>query len=334
MKKQLTTMYTVFLIIALSTAGPALLSAKKTGIPEILEKTANYCEKLQDKAFHFMCSETIEETVEKSLEFPQARRGLKNFLEGHNRPSTPGSTNRADRKMQQVYDNLDQNRRNRGYKNKRAVKKNILVNEYQIIKVGERLKERRLMREINGQKVKPQKVPNIRTTVYSYKNVLSPINFFSKENQSSYRYRLAGKEKIMGRKAYVIEIETKNPDSELEKGVLVKAWVDREDYSVIKFEVFPGAFGGADYLLRADSHGKTNVKISDIHYFGQLKGGIRYPTKTEILITYNEDPKEGIETSHKEKSHGARILTNILTTYSYHKYIFFNVTVDDPVFHN
>lgn len=334
MRKKLTIIYTMFFITLVMVAGPSPLSAKKADVTEILEKTAQYCEKLQSRVFHFMCSESIVETVEKSLEFPEARQGLKNFLEGHNSSTDTDATNRNDRKMQQVYDNLAQSRKNRSYNNKKATKKNILVNEYQIIKVGDILKERRLMREINSQKVKPQEMPEIRTLVYSYKNVLSPINFFAKANQSQYRYRLAGKERIKGRGAYIIEIETQNPSSELEKGVLVKAWVDQEDFSVMKFQVFPGAFGGADYLLHKGSNGKTDVKISDIHYFDQLQDGIRYPSKTEIFITYNEAPKEGIETTHKEKSHGGQIKTNLITTYSYEKYIFFTVTIDDPVFHD
>jgi hypothetical protein len=113
----------------------------------------------------------------------------------------------------------------------------------------------------------------------------------------------------------------------------VKAWVDAKDFSILKFNVFPGAFSGADYLLTSNVHEKYNVKISDTHYFGKVKEGIRYPSKTEIYISYNEAPKKLVTTTNRELSHGARIYTKLSTVYFYKDYIFYTVSVQNPVFH-
>lgn len=321
----------IVLILALTTGLTAVKSVGQQELAEVLEKSAQYCEKLKERVFHFLCYEKIIETVHKSLQYPEKRRGLKNFLEGF-KPNQGGFRYEAER--QQRY------KRRRGmYSDRNREIKRIYLNEYQIIKIGDRVKERRTLRKFNGKKM-VEKVPGLQTVIYSYKNALTPIHFFAAENQGKYLYRILKKERVMGCRAYVIEIKAKGDPGE-ETGenkdeadsILVKAWVDAKDFSILKFNVFPGAFSGADYLLASNVHEKYNVKISDTHYFGKVKEGIRYPSKTEIYISYNEEPKKLVTTRNRELSHGARIYTKLSTVYFYKDYIFYTVSVENPVFH-
>lgn len=302
-------------LTAAKAAGPEVLA-------DVLENTAQYCETLKKNVFHFFCSEEVHEVIHKSLEYPEARRGLKNFLSGiktnQTRSEYVSHQSLRDRRMRMHY----------GSQKKEII--NIYLSDYQIIQTSANLKERRVLRKINGWKPEG-KIPRLQTLIYSYKNVLSPARFFARENQADYTYRLLKQERVMGRKAHVIEVKEKK--SGPEDGFLVTAWVDVEDHSILKFQVFPAAFGGADYLMRSGGGEKYNLRINDVHYFGKLRNGVRYPSKTEISISYNEEPKKQVVTRNRRLSHGARIFTKLSTTYSYKDYIFHNVTVEDPVFH-
>jgi hypothetical protein len=315
-------------------------------LADVLEKTAQYCDKLKEQVFHFLCYEKVTETIQKSLHYPGERKGLKNFLAGIKPDRMTTSPKNGSLRVVKDW----RQARHYSHANRKHERKNIYVNEYQIIKTADQLKERRLPRKFNGKKVgkNTHGIRRMQTVIYSYKNALSPIRFFARENQDRYRYRILKKERIMGGKAYVIEIKPKQDAEEeaVEKkdnkadennDVLVVAWVDVEDFSIKKFKVFPAAFGGIDYLLRpgkGTTGKKYNVQISDTHYFGKVRNGIRYPSKTEISISYHEDAKKTAPTvMNRVSTDGARISTRLSTIYNYKDYVFFNVSVEEPVFH-
>jgi len=68
---------------------------------------------------------------------------------------------------------------------------------------------------------------------------------------------------------------------------VVAAWIDRADYSVLGFEVFPAGISGYNGIVKAAFRQGLKVKARDIHVFGLLRDGIRYPTRTEITLTYS-----------------------------------------------
>lgn len=337
MNKRFSNKIKLLLIIPLLTIGLGARedTAAQQELADVLEKTAQYCDKFKDKVFHFLCYEKVTETVQKSLHYPGERKGLKNFLAGV-KPDimTTSPKNSALEVIKDWREALHYSHANKKYE-----RKNIYVNEYQILKTVDQLKERRLLYKFNGKKVGKDLhgIQRMQTIIYSYRNALSPIRFFARENQENYSYQILKKEKIMGEKAYVIEIKNKQDAGEENKEVLVTVWVDMEDFSIKKFKVSPSAFGGIDYLLRpgkGTTGQKYDVKISDTHYFGKVRDGIRYPSKTEISISYHENAKRTAPTvMDRVSTDGARILTTLSTVYNYRDYVFFDVSVEDPVFH-
>jgi hypothetical protein len=303
-------------------------------LTEILNGTAAYCEKLKKEVFHFLCREQIIETCEKAYDFPFERRGLKDFFE-RNKSSEAEEYAASKSKMDRLYENMRKRKIQARYKLQKHQQKNIFVNEYRILKDGNSLKEQRTVTQLNGKKV-TMRNPGLQTIVYSYKNTLYPIYLFAREHQGKYRYRIIKQTETMNRKAWLMEVKTKKGNeiklkkgekSTASPGTLAKAWVDADDFSLLKLEVFPEAFRGFDYLLKS-LPGKFDIKINDVHFFGFQKNGIRFPSKTEIHLSYKEEPDIGMHGIR----YGAIVLNNITTIYTYKDYLFYRARPSEPVF--
>lgn len=294
-------------------------------LPEILNGTAQYCEKLKTKVFHFLCREEIVETCEKAFDFPNNRQGLKDFLE-RNKPTHPTDELDSNSKMGRIFDRMRKNNITANYNYKKHEQKNIYVNEYRILKDGNQISEDRTVIRLNGKNVRMEN-PGLLTYIYSYQNTLSPIYLFARENQDKYRYKLLKTDETMNRKAYVIEVSAKEK-SKSKQGKMAVAWVDTDDFSILKLDVLPGAFKGYDYLLKTGEIKKLDVKINDVHYFGIQKNGLRFPSKTEIRLSYKQEPPKGLYGA----KHGAVLVTNMTTNYSYDNYLFYKIKVGEPVF--
>jgi len=313
--------------------GRAGIEKGQNQLPYILKGTASYCDRLEKAIFHFFCFEKIEETKEQSIKYPKKRQGIKNFLENNQRNretgdlSTPGS-----RKMSGIYDSMDKNKINRNYRSQKSKRKNTYVYDYQIIKEKKGVREQRKLVNFNQEKVQNQ--DGLPTTIlYSYKNALIPIYLLSRQNQHKYNYSIIGKKKFLGRKAFIISVDTKQGSEEGKK--LADVWIDTKDFSIMKFNVFPGAIKGYDELLKINKNQLLNLKVEDKHIFGYLRNGIRYPTKTEITMSYQRDPKGVFKDSGIGKiRHGGVVFTKIKTFITYNRYNFFDVSVGQPVFKN
>lgn len=93
-------------------------NVKQDKLRDILKKTAQYCNLLEENVFHFICREKVTETQSRT------RYNTNNLHYGNYRQNLP-----------------------------RANKiKNTYVNEYQIIKKGKFLKEWRKLLKFNGKK--------------------------------------------------------------------------------------------------------------------------------------------------------------------------------------
>lgn len=307
----------------------SVMAEEKGELSTILEKTGDYCERLKTAVFHFFCRETVHETVEKTFKYPEKRRGLKNFLEGN-------LQSKEDSRYE-VLNNIRKTRIRNNYSSKRSLKKNSALHHYQIIQQNGAIRERR-DRVDTPDKNNTGKKRASGTFLYSYQNAITPINIFAPENQSKYSFSLAGKKKIMGRKAYIIEVSPAGMVREAgkEERKLVTAWIDRQDFSVIRIQVYPMAIKGYDNLLKLDKDKMANLDIYDTHIFGFLRDGIRYPTKTKIKLSFDSEPQKVVSNTtggHNQRvKFGAVITTKISTEIIYKKYMFFDVKVDDPVF--
>lgn len=214
--------------------------------------------------------------------------------------------------------NFEKTRRSPWHKKRTEIK-----SEYQIIKDRDNIEEYRVNRSSDS-----------RVAVFSFQNALVPLYLFARENQDKYTYQILDKEKVLKRRAYKIEIRLKK-EAVLE--TLAFAWVDCKDFSILKTEFFPKAFKGYRHLQDLDERNIENLLIDDIHFFGFQRNGLRFPSKTEILISYSEKylanrsrgrrgprPSLGMPTQ-------LDLRTKIKTTYNYANYRFFTAQTGEPV---
>ncbi|MCX6583569.1 MAG: hypothetical protein NT166_25630 [Candidatus Aminicenantes bacterium] len=272
-------------------------------LQSILDSTAAYCEKLKAAAFHYSCTEKVVETIETSVQNKKINPDLNKFLrKGRMLP------------YREVADN------NRGARNE-------YISQYQAIQQDNRAREQRLLLEHNGKKIQKENA-RLNTIIYSQNAFLAPLFLFDKQNRDKFDYKILKKEKTMDRDAYVIELRSKNREEE--NAIFAQAWIDSVDFSVLKFEAFPDSFQGYDALVKIAGQNFGKVKVRDIHYFGFLRDGIRFPSTTKIMINYTENKP----VSEKDPELKEQAFTKITASFSYKKYKFFNVTVEEPIFTN
>lgn len=222
-------------------------------IQTILDGTAAYCDRLEHAAFRFTCLERVKQR--------SRRWGRHKF----------------------VYD-------------------------YQLIKEGEEIQERRILKEKDGESVSSSDTAanqRFSAELFSFRAALAPIYLFGSEFRHRFRFAVTGKRKILGRSAWEVTV-FRRPDSPLPAPLVVRkqnnqaglapvggesrvvaAWIDREDFSVLGFQVYPAGIAGYNDIVEAAFRQGLEVKARDIHIFGLLREGIRYPTRTEITLTYS-----------------------------------------------
>lgn len=322
---------TAFLLGGVLSAGGFARELPDQGpLPGILAGTAGYCERLKSRVFHFFCEEKVLEEVEKSIRYPSSKTGMKNFFGKMGRSSgTPTGSAGTSQKMSRIYTDLDRNREIEAYRSFGRTGKQSILSDYQIIQDGNGLREQRIPLEVNGRKVSRDTAMPSRV-LYSYGNATVPVMLFAAEVQPSCRYTLLGRKKVAGRSCFVVTVARLEKDGGED---LARAWIDRKDFSIVQCEVFPPAIEGYDALLRLDRDQMSNLEISDVHQYGVLHEGLRFPSRTEILLSYNNEPKNAISGNANSKPRmGGLIYTRAKTVITHKKYRFFQVGTSQPVF--
>ncbi|MCP5050547.1 MAG: hypothetical protein GY940_25510, partial [bacterium] len=310
-------------------------------LPGILEKTAAYCEKLEQKAFHLFCYEQVYETFRKRIHTTVTRSAA--YVEDAP-PPVAGQTGAPPRSSLR--------RRGGGTylkKNFTTSSRNF-VNRYQIIRRGDGIKEQRELSHFDGGKLPPGKsLQKKQSIVYSYENALYPVFYLSGSDREKFAYKLLGETREMGRDSYMIEVRSKKSADNLKAGeLLAVAWVDAEDYSILKTIAYPAAFNGYRHLMKSVSGSVetvgNSINVKDVHYFGVQKNGLRFPSRTEIQVEFKPKKQKKMKRPKKSKKVKGKTSGNsvkaaleakfpaILTsTFYYTDYTFFE-TEEEPVF--
>ncbi|MBN1196438.1 MAG: hypothetical protein JXA62_03440 [Candidatus Aminicenantes bacterium] len=250
MKPQFAMPITLLILLALPLRSRA---ADPPLIQTILDGTAAYCDRLEHAAFRFTCLERVKQR--------SRRWGRHDF----------------------VYD-------------------------YQVIKEGEQIRERRILKQKDGESISLSDVESNRrfsAELFSFRAALAPIYLFGADFSHRFRFAVTGKRNILGRPAWEVTV-FRRPDSPLPAPLLIRkqnnqaglapaegetrvvaAWIDREDFSVLGFQVYPAGIASYNGMVEAAFRQGLKVKARDIHIFGLLREGIRYPTRTEITLTYS-----------------------------------------------
>ena len=209
----------------------------------------------------------------------------------------------------------------RYYKNlfPRKVEENTYVYDYQLIKQGNRIEEKRILLEENGKK-KNEDNAQLKTKVfYSKRSVFGPVGLLNRKNYDQYNYTILDEESVHGRKAIVIEATPKSEMKDMPN--YGKVWVDRQDYSILKIEVAEESLLGIEQVKGSIKLGVDPV-VSVTHFYDEVykidkNQIIRFPSKTVFLH----------ETYLSIRGYRNKVIA-AKTQFFYDNYRFFTVDVD------
>ena len=246
------TISVLFLICSTSLFIPFILSSSKNkqrDLEAILNKCAEYCERLTNSALFFVCREKIEEEI---------------------RSTRPSFTIFQKIKEKSIYQKI--------------LEKNIYIYDYQLIKKGQTIEENRALLEENGEK-KDEKNARLKTKrFYSKRSVFGPIGLLSKEWQEKHDYKIIKEEIIQGNETIVIEARPKNSTDENPN--YGKIWVSIKDFSIIKIDVEPHSLENYELYEKEAKKLGAIPEIHVSHYYEIEKNGIRFPSKTIFKEDY------------------------------------------------
>jgi len=281
-------------------------------LEKVLEGSAKYCDKLAAAALDFVCVERIEETEQS--EHRKSYPGSPETWSPSSNPET-GSRVMKPSSTQIVTKSYRQNRQ------PQKVKNNSYVYDYQLIKKGSEIEEKRILLEENGKK-KAEPDADLKTKrFYSKRSVFGPIGLLGRSRQDKFQYIMLDEDRIEGRDTFVIEVK---PLEGIEEPVNYgKVWIDKEDYSVLKIEV------DQESIMGLDSTKNKNIvhTVKDVHHYGVQKNGLRFPSRTVFEESYKAKAARQIVSRSADALDNRGFLW-IKTEISYGDYRFFTVDVD------
>jgi hypothetical protein len=268
---------------------------------KIMDGVAGYCQKLKQSAFHFFCTETVSE-VHKALDNPDRKgHALDISVQTENR-YVPFKAVKTD------------------LKKKHLAKITKYKFTYRLIKQQQRIREEReWLSSHNDVKVDGNSIVKPNAFVSS-KAVFGPITILDRSRQGLYKYTFLRYDNFKGRRAAVIEAIPRKIDKNT-NSVYGDIWIDMEDFSVLKIAADPKSIRGYSQLMKIADNLRTRLYFSLELEFGQIRDGIRFPTK----VTNVEKYKGGRNIS---RFWGPEGWVRTRTEFSYDDYRFFNVKVD------
>ena len=313
---------TIFVIILGFFSGVSAKSQDRSRGPSleyVLERCADYCVRLEKAAFHFIC---VQQVTQKTYGQPKKKRSY----------------------------------------------------DYQLIKTNQNFRERRVARGRSLTENPEEKdLKPIFKEVFSYKSVIAPVFFVARKNLDRFLFQFTGYRKVLGKRVLAVQVQRKSDTAN--KGVLrvvrkgrrstlefdrqdrrvAEIWVDPDNYSIIGLRVFPAGLAEYNQIVKNAFENGFAVELEDIHYFGLLREGIRYPTLTRIELKYKrvwrgDQPEWGVSNakglprqdgnSNYVKALPGKVLTYynsrrtffVKASFAYQNYRFFKVVTGEPEF--
>lgn len=213
---------------------------------QILNKTANYCERVKKIALYYVC---IENTKDK-IYFYRSSRSI--------RESPYGESEIVPSRILTL-------KRTRNYS---------YSFDYQLIKRGEELEEQRIPLK------KKKKKAELDVRYSAQYLVYVPVGFLSRYWQTYFNYEIVGEEQIGKTLATIIKASPK-PNNE-ENRNFARMWINEKDGSILQIEWEPESI--LDYegkTIRSQAAELKTAVVWKVTY-GIEKNGVRFPSRQHI----------------------------------------------------
>lgn len=214
----------------------------------ILDRAAEYCDKLNRSVLNFVCRERIKEWFRAESPPGSFSHGIRIVFVG------------SRETFQYVYD-------------------------YQLIRDREgSIRETRTLLKENGKGVQVSDAPLKTHSFWHAKVVMGPLGLLSREGQADHDYRILREEKVGGEPAWVVEAVPK-PGVRLEH-LFGTIWLKKKDAGILKIEWNPSSiqnYGGVEETARR--LGLTPSLLVTSEYAFE-KNGIRFPSRYTLREIY------------------------------------------------
>ena len=247
------------LVLFISVSQASLLSHQKdrTRLNQLLIRSAEYCEKVKNIALFYVCLEKIKE---------------KKYIY---RTTTSERISLGGAVIEKPYKSLKL-KRTRIYS---------YVYDYQLIKKGEELNERRILLEKN-KKRKHKENAELEVGYSAKYLVYGPVGFLSSYWQDYFDYEITGEERIGGTLATAVKATPKANNKENRNSA--RMWIDEKDGSILKIEWEPESILDYDGKPVRSRAGELKPAVVWKVTYGIEKNGVRFPSQQQVqefLIT-------------------------------------------------
>lgn len=264
-------------------------SSDSINLEDLLVKAAAYADRLEASVLYFVCREEIKEWID-----PRLEANLSISVEY----SWTGSDPLGRRDVSRL--------------RARKIKKSY-VYDYQCIRKGGKIQERRILLEEDG-KTKNESDVSLKTSVFRYAtNMMGPVGLFSARFQSEYVYTIVGEEKKKRRKVVIVEAEPKLDDP-TSTNLYGKAWLFADTGDILKIEWNENRVGHFEIFEERGKQFKRTPRIRVRTEFEIEENGLRFPSRLYM--------EEAYSTQH------GRAFVRSKTTVEYKDFKFFTVEVE------
>jgi hypothetical protein len=229
---------------------------------EILKKCSAYCEKLSNSVLYFVCLEKVQELI---------------YVYGSSTLLDSAAAGRTEVRNRDL--GIERWRDKR-----RLQSRNKYVNDYQLMRQDNKIKEVRQLIEENGKKLKPKysELDNLRFK--HEKIIMGPIALLNDFWQHYHDYRIVKKGKYRGDQVIILDV-TPKPEYILNH-LYGKVWVKISDGSIVKIEWSQKGIEGYDMLEAMAKAVQMEPRINLCTEYGYEKNGLRFPSKFTLEETY------------------------------------------------
>jgi len=259
----------------------------------LLDKTAEYCRKLESAVLYFVCREEISEKIDPALDNPPPPR--KNWSIAD---TGPGNESRGAIAIIPAAPKI----------------KNSYVYDYQCVRKDGEIQEVRMLLEENRKKRNEQNAV-LKTSVLRYGNVmLGPVGIFGKSCQADYDYAIVGSATFEKKPVIIVEAKPKADATEAKVLYGGKAWIDPVTGDIMKIEYCEQRIGHYEVVDQRGKKYSRTPRLTLRTEFSAEKNGLRFPSKLFVEEAY--------------LNKGSRVFVRSETSVVYKDFKFFTVEVD------
>jgi len=272
----------------------------------VLDGGGDYCRKLTDAVFDFICEEKIKEThynLLKNINWatiavgPRRLRGS-TFSSIHpKKPShyieyTDASISRSilnedgDQIIVEELNPIPKPKFVRRFQviDPKTTQRNKILCDYLIVKKDGEVDERRIILKENGRRMTDRNEFLEEERFTGLSPLFALLRVLASDKQPRFNYRLADTKKIHGKKAYVIEAVPKYGN---EDGIWsARIWVDMKSFQVLKCEIEGIPIDGYEEVLNDCAILNIKPIFLTTHEYRNEKKGILFPSRSSVRVAY------------------------------------------------